>query len=208
MEKKEFLDDNIQEIVSTSNAILEKYPSGRSEEMENELIKLWEAMDSYIIEYEEPLEGKLFGRKFETERIKYDEDEEYPVAILSTAYYMNYNLEIEEDEENYCNVSWRYDRNGQPDETYSMSNHYFPLEKSVKQYIETQHIEFDSETIKQIVSKYSMLVKENENINHGMDEIRETISDRKIEDINKVTDEISENVKDTDKDKLEEKEEY
>ena len=82
MDNKDFLYENIEQIINTSNAILEQYPTDRSEALDSELQQLWNAMDSYLIEYGERLEGKHFGEKFDSERIFADENEEYPSIVF------------------------------------------------------------------------------------------------------------------------------
>ena len=148
MDNKDFLYENIEQIINTSNAILERYPTDRSEALDSELQQLWNAMDSYLIEYGERLVGKLFGGKFDSERVFADENEEYPIAIVSTAYYTQHNPETLKDEEGSKNVCWHYDKEGESDTTYCLAEHYFPSDSNVKQFIETGHIKFDSEAIR------------------------------------------------------------
>ena len=158
MDNKDFLYENIEQIINTSNAILEQYPTDRSEALDSELQQLWNAMDSYLIEYGERLEGKHFGEKFDSERIFADENEEYPIAIASTAYYTQHNPETLKDEEESTNVSWHYNKEGEPDTTYCLLEHYFPSDSNVKQFIETGHIKFDSEAIRGVLEKYASLL--------------------------------------------------
>lgn len=195
MQNKKFLDNNIEKIIEIVNIILERNPADRSEETEKELGALYDAVDSYIVEYGEKVSGKLLGEKFETMRLFAYEDENTPIAIASSAYYMQFNSETEQDEEECDEVWWYYDKNGEPDTTYCMPNHYFPSTWNVKQYIDTEHIKFNSELIEQILEKYSELNVEKHNIN----EILDTIEDRKTEDINEVVHEISKEQKDKSK---------
>lgn len=158
MENKKFLDNNIGKIVEMTNAILEKYPADRSEEVESILTALDNALDAYIVEYGETLTGE----EFETCRLFDYENEETPIVISSIAYYMQYNLETKQEEQESSNILWFYDKEGEPEDTYSMSQNYFPLNDNVKQYIETGHINFDPKLIEQILEKYALLLKENE----------------------------------------------
>jgi hypothetical protein len=162
MEKKEFLDNNVEKIIETVNAILEKYPAHRSKEMEDVLEILDNALDSYIVEYGETLQGKQFGEKFETSRLPAYEDEENPVVVSSRAYYMQYNHVTEQNEQESSAIWWYYNKEGESDNTYSMSQHYFPSNTNVKQYIETGHIDFDLDSVEQILEKYALLLKESE----------------------------------------------
>ena len=158
MDTKDFLYENIEQIINMSNAILEKYPTGRSEELDSELQQLWNAMDSYLIEYGKRLEGKHFGKKFDSERLFANENEEHPIVIASTAYYAQNNLETLKDEETPTNVWWYYNKEGEPDNTYCLLEHYFPSNSNVKQFIETGHIKFDKEAIKGVLEKYASLL--------------------------------------------------
>lgn len=190
MKEKEFLDENIERILEIGNAILENNPSDRSEVLEKELNTLYDAVDSYIVEYGERVYGKFFGEKFDTMRLYAYEDENTPVVISSSAYYTDYNPETEQDEENYDEVWWKYDENGEPDMTYSILGHYFPSSSNIKQYIDTNHIKFNPELIEQVLEKYNGLIKPNTE-NHEINEVLDVIEDRKTEDINKMVHEIS-----------------
>ena len=80
-----------------------------------------------------------------------------------------------------------------------MSNHYFPSNENIKQYIDTEHISFDITSIQQILEKYKELAKENAE-KHTISEIEATVADRNIGDINKVISEITEDSKDKKRD--------
>ncbi len=198
-QNKEFLDNNIEKVIEIGNAILEKNPTDRSEEVEKELDSLYSAVDSYIVEYGEEVSGKQYGEKFETKRLFNMENENTPVVISSIAYYMDFNSETRQYQEDYSEVWNYYDKDGQPDSTYSMSNHYFPSNENIKQYIDTEHISFDITSIQQILEKYKELAKENAE-KHTISEIEATVADRNIGDINKVISEITEDSKDKKRD--------
>ena len=126
-------------------------------------------------------------------------NENTPVVISSIAYYMDLNSETRQYQEDYSEVWNYYDKDGQPDSTYSMSNHYFPSNENIKQYIDTEHISFDITSIQQILEKYKELAKENAE-KHTISEIEATVADRNIGDINKVISEITEDSKDKKRD--------
>ena len=92
-QNKEFLDNNIEKVIEIGNAILEKNPTDRSEEVEKELDSLYSAVDSYIVEYGEEVSGKRYGEKFETKRLFNMENENTPDVNSSIANYMDFNSE-------------------------------------------------------------------------------------------------------------------